>query len=129
MRKKTGIIGCGAAILAIALGAFGAHALKDLLTETGTLDVWQTAVHYHMWHALALVLCAALNYEGRCSGLAVLFFSAGILLFSGSLYWLALGGPGWLGPVTPLGGLSFMAGWSSLAIGFAKTTPSTPADA
>lgn len=104
--------------MAIALGAFGAHALKDALAEAGTLDVWQTAVDYHMWHALALVLCAVIPTIGRTRLIAVSLFAAGILLFSGSLYWLALGGPRWLGPITPLGGLSFMGAWIALALAF-----------
>lgn len=120
MEKSAGIVGCTAAFIAIALGAFGAHALKDTLTEAGTLDVWQTAVDYHMWHALALVLCAVISKPGRLMPLAVILFAAGILLFSGSLYWLALDGPSWLGPITPLGGLSLMLGWIFLGLVFWK---------
>lgn len=118
MNRLSGILGCLAALTAVALGAFGAHALKDALTEAGTSAVWQTAVDYHMWHALALVLCAALPVSGRAGRSAILLFMVGILLFSGSLYWLALGGPRWLGPITPLGGLSFMAGWAALVVVF-----------
>lgn len=118
MSKFTGMTGCLAAFIAIALGAFGAHALKDTLLEAGTLDVWQTAVDYHIWHALALVICSILPQPGRAKCIAVILFSIGILLFSGSLYWLALSGPRWLGPITPLGGLSLMAAWTALLFNF-----------
>jgi uncharacterized membrane protein YgdD (TMEM256/DUF423 family) len=118
MNKFAGITGCVFAFIAIALGAFGAHALKDRLREADTLNVWQTAVDYHMWHALALVVCALFPKSSRAQATATALFIAGILLFSGSLYWLALEGPRWLGPITPLGGLSFMGGWIVLAIAF-----------
>ena len=100
------------------MGAFGAHALKPTLEAAGTLYVWQTAVDYQMWHALALLFSALIPKSGAAGRAATLLFSSGILLFSGSLYWLALGGPSWLGPVTPLGGLSLMAGWVALAFAF-----------
>lgn len=102
------------------LGAFGAHALKARLAES-SLSTWETAVHYQLVHALALVLVAlflrtaaggpssALTAAGWC-------FLAGILLFSGSLYVLALGGPRLLGPVTPIGGVAFLAGWLALLV-------------
>jgi uncharacterized membrane protein YgdD (TMEM256/DUF423 family) len=118
MSRFSGIIGCLAALAAVMLGAFGAHALKGTLVEAGTLEVWQTAVDYHIWHALALVLCAVIPGATRTVRLAVALFTVGILLFSGSLYWLALGGPSWLGPVTPLGGLALMTGWAALASAF-----------
>jgi len=99
------------------LGAFGAHALKARL-GAGPLAVWNTGVQYHLWHALGMVLVglsAALVPDGpwlRASGL-LLF--AGIVLFSGSLYALALGAPKGLGALTPLGGLAFLLGWLALA--------------
>jgi len=123
MYRLSGILGCLAALAAVVLGAFGAHALKDSLAEAGTLAVWRTAVDYHMWHALALVLCATLSNRGWSIRFAVILFAGGILLFSGSLYWLALEGPRWLGPVTPLGGLSFMGGWIALVSAFCKSEP------
>jgi uncharacterized membrane protein YgdD (TMEM256/DUF423 family) len=103
------------------MGAFGAHALKDRLEAAGRVEVWQTAVDYQMWHGLAILLCVRLGAGaaragGRSRDLAAIFFMAGICLFCGSLYWLALDGPRWLGPITPLGGLSFIAGWVSLAV-------------
>lgn len=91
----------------VALGAFGAHALKEILVTNGTTATWQTAVLYHLVHSVALVALPGWVWVGRC-------WIAGVLLFSGSLYWLALGGPRFLGPVTPLGGAAFLAGWALL---------------
>jgi uncharacterized membrane protein YgdD (TMEM256/DUF423 family) len=121
----------------VMLGAFGAHALTARLTPAA-LDTWQTAVSYHLIHALALValgiwLRIGLSEAGipgpaepgRLATLACVLFAAGIVLFSGSLYALALGGPRWLGPVTPLGGLAFIAGWVVLAL--AALRPATGA--
>lgn len=101
---------------AIALGAFGAHALKTRLTPE-SLAVWQTAVFYHALHALALLAIAGLwpqALEGAKLRLSGILFAAGIVIFSGSLYVLALTGQKWLGAVTPLGGLCFLAGWFSI---------------
>lgn len=92
----------------VALGAFGAHALKDTLATHGTTATWQTAVLYHLLHAVALAAGPTAPWVARC-------WIAGVLLFSGSLYWLALGGPKFLGPVTPLGGLALLFGWALLA--------------
>jgi uncharacterized membrane protein YgdD (TMEM256/DUF423 family) len=89
----------------VALGAFGAHALKDTLAANGMTSTWQTAVLYHLIHAVALLAFTGWTWVGRC-------WIAGILLFSGSLYALALGGPKFLGPITPLGGAAFLAGWA-----------------
>ncbi|MEN9840483.1 MAG: hypothetical protein RL376_283 [Verrucomicrobiota bacterium] len=105
--------------IAVSLGAFGAHALKPVLLRLGTLETWQTGGHYHLAHSVAgLVLVAWAQaqpaYAARLARVAVLWL-AGCLLFSGSLYGLALGGPRWLGPVTPLGGVAFLAGWGLLA--------------
>ena len=101
------------AFLGVALGAFGAHALKSILAGNGSTDAWKTAVLYHFIHALALLLLAVLPVTNRLSaGL----FVAGIVLFSGSLYLLALTNRGWLGVVTPIGGLCFLAGWLWLII-------------
>lgn len=97
--------------LGVMLGAFGAHALKARL-EPAQLDVWSTAVEYHLIHAVALLAVALFGAAtDRAVSWPAAGFTAGILLFSGSLYGLALGGPRWLGPVTPLGGLCFIAGW------------------
>jgi uncharacterized membrane protein YgdD (TMEM256/DUF423 family) len=99
--------------VAVALGAFGAHALKTTLQTTGMLDAWNKAVLYHLVHALALV---ALALHGGGNRAAYLLFAAGILLFSGSLYTTALTNVRWLGAITPLGGLCFLAGWAWLII-------------
>jgi uncharacterized membrane protein YgdD (TMEM256/DUF423 family) len=107
-------IGGVAALLAVALGAFGAHALKNRIPAE-MLAVWHTAVEYHLFHALGLLavgLVAAQFPDSalvRWSGWLML---AGILLFSGSLYALALSGERWLGAVTPMGGLAFLAAWA-----------------
>lgn len=103
-------------LLAVMAGAFGAHGLRRMVTERA-LEVFQTAVTYQMYHALALVLVAVLAGLGpprRLLGLAAGFYLAGILLFSGSLYLLVFTGYHWLGPVTPLGGVCFMIGWGLL---------------
>jgi uncharacterized membrane protein YgdD (TMEM256/DUF423 family) len=92
----------------VALGAFGAHALKETLATSGHAATWQTAVTYHLIHAVALLAAPAGKWAGRC-------WIAGIILFSGSLYWLSLGGPRFLGPVTPFGGLFLLAGWALVA--------------
>ena len=109
-------LGAALAGLAVALGAFAAHGLKDHLEPTA-LETFQTGVRYQTWHALAIVLCAALG-DRRRTGPAAVSFAVGILLFSGSLYGLALAELRWLGPVTPFGGLAFLVGWLLLA--FAK---------
>lgn len=106
-QKRLIRIGAVSGFLAVALGAFGAHALKPHLIETGTLSAWETAAQYHLIHSLAALLPWSLAGKGRAS----MTFMAGILLFSGSLYLLAFTGMKWLGPITPLGGIAFMLGW------------------
>lgn len=102
----------------VMLGAFGAHTLADAFSPAG-LEVWETAVRYHLIHALALVLVGVLETNHRQSSVSVAgwAFLTGIILFSGSLYLLAADGPRVLGPVTPVGGLGFIVGW--LALGWA----------
>ncbi len=97
----------------VALGAFGAHGLRARL-DARSLEIWETAVRYHLLHAVALLALALSPQAPALRGPGSLFV-AGIALFSGSLYALALGGPRALGPVTPLGGLAFVAGWLWLA--------------
>lgn len=101
---------------AVALGAFGAHALKARLTPD-LQGVWQTAVQYHAWHALALLAVGLvlLVRPQAGAGLAGWLFVAGIVLFSGSLYAMALTGVRGLGAVTPFGGVAFLAGWLAFA--------------
>ncbi|MEP6810489.1 MAG: DUF423 domain-containing protein, partial [Chthoniobacterales bacterium] len=99
--------------LAVALGAFGAHSLKSILEGNGTLEVWKTAVLYHLAHGIALV---ALALHGASNRGAFYLLVAGIAIFSGSLYLLALTNVRWLGAITPLGGLCFLAGWAWLIV-------------
>ena len=99
--------------LAVALGAFGAHSLRSTIESHGTADVWNKAVLYHFLHAVALFVLALYGAANR--GAWWLLF-AGIYLFSGSLYMMALTNLRWLGAITPLGGLCFLAGWAWLVI-------------
>lgn len=100
---------------AVACGAFGAHALSSRL-DPQQMEVWHTAVNYHFWHGLAMAL-AAIGCRGRARTWAVRLFLAGIVLFCGSLYALALGAPHWTGIITPFGGMAFIAGWVALGTG------------
>ena len=100
------------------MGAFGAHALKTRLPAE-LLAVWNTGVQYHLWHALGMVLVGlstSVLADGLWVRLAGWLFLAGIALFSGSLYALALGAPKWLGAVAPLGGAAFILGWLAFAV-------------
>lgn len=103
--------------LAVSIGAFGAHGLQARLQETGLTATFQTGVQYHMFHAVALFALAILSMqapESRLLSYSAWLFLAGIILFSGSLYVLALSGISALGAITPLGGLAFLAGWACL---------------
>ncbi len=114
------IAGAVAMFAAVALGAFGAHALRARLAPE-MAEVWRTAVQYHAWHALALLAAGlALDQHPGSTGLAAAawLFAAGIALFSGSLYLLALTGLRPLGAVTPLGGVAFLLGWAAFAWAF-----------
>jgi uncharacterized membrane protein YgdD (TMEM256/DUF423 family) len=102
---------------AVGLGAFGAHALKARLAPD-MQAIWQTAVQYHAWHALGLLAAGLLMMhrpDAPALGLAAWLFVAGIALFSGSLYALALSGVRGLGAITPFGGVAFLAGWLAFA--------------
>ena len=99
--------------LAVALGAFGAHGLKDLLTRNDTLAVWQTAALYHLLHSVAMLALA--SREPLCSW-AWRLFAAGVVVFSGSLYALALSNVKVLGAITPIGGVCLLAGWLALML-------------
>lgn len=111
---RTGLLVGMAGASAVLLGAFGAHALRGVLDAQHS-ELWQTAVNYHVWHALALVLAVGLG-RGRSGRVATGSFAIGIVLFSGSLYALALGAPRWSGVITPFGGLAFMVGWIALGL-------------
>ena len=114
-------VGALLALSAVTLGAFGAHALKETLTAHNTIETWQTAVRYQMWHALALILLSLISERQKLPTATGFCFAVGTLLFSGSLYGLALDGPRWLGPITPLGGLCLIAGWALLAYSCVKS--------
>lgn len=107
-------LGAVLAGLAVVLGAFAAHGMKDRY-DAAALQTFETAVRYQIYHALALVLCGALAKTGHRTGAAAACFLAGIVLFSGSLFVLVLGGAKWLGAVTPFGGVAFVIGWGLLA--------------
>lgn len=103
------------AFLAVIAGAFGAHGLQSLLDE-GALKVWQTGVTYHLAHALALVMLGLFETQWRAQAkIPRIAFTIGILLFSGSLYALALTGHKILGAITPFGGVAFLIGWLAFA--------------
>lgn len=121
MERPWWIAGGVSGFLAVAAGAFGAHGLKDRLTPD-LLAVWETGARYQMYHALALLAVASLvarapSNVARVAGWA---FLLGTVLFSGSLYALALTGERWLGAVTPFGGLAFLSGWLALAFAGAR---------
>jgi len=119
------IVGAVFGAMAVCTGAFGAHALEERLATAKTANTYEIAVRYQMYHALALVLVGlvglhqtstALNVAGGC-------FAGGIVIFSGLLYAIALGGPKILGAIVPIGGVGMIVGWVALAIGawsFAK---------
>ena len=114
-------IGAFCSGLAVVLGAFGAHALKGRLSAAD-LDVFQTGVQYQLIHGLAICMLAIWFKSSNIQfglfdapGINLLMFLFGIILFSGSLYALSLGGPRWFGPITPIGGLLFISGWGLLA--------------
>ncbi len=108
------LVGAVAAFLAVTLGAFGAHGLRGRLSPE-MLAVFETGVRYHLYHALILVALVMGRMSGRLIQTAGWSFVAGIVLFSGSLYALALSGVTILGAVTPIGGLAFLVGWACLA--------------
>lgn len=102
---------------AVAAGAFGAHALADRLTAE-RLATWETAARYHLYHALALILLGAISARWPAPLLSVSgwLFVVGIAVFGGTVYALALGGPRWLGAITPIGGIALIAGWIVMAV-------------
>lgn len=102
---------------AVALGAFGAHALRGRLDEHA-LATWHTAAEYQFWHALALLAVGLIAREraSRALRCSILAFVTGSVVFCTSLYALALGAPPWLGAITPVGGVALIAGWSALAL-------------
>jgi len=124
-----GILGLSGA----ALGALGAHVLKAQLVASGQTETWSMAVLYHLIHAVAILAVStgpaatARPANSRFLEIAAACWTAGVVLFSGSLYALALGAPHWLGPVTPLGGLAFLTGWGCVLANGLKS-PTLPGD-
>ena len=125
MMKDTFYIKLAAVLgaLAVGIGAFGAHGLEPVLETYNRVDTFETAVKYHFYHTLAILLVGILVASGHSHKLlkaSVWSFLIGILIFSGSLYILSVTNITWLGAVTPLGGVAFIAGWILLAIGAGK---------
>lgn len=117
MARTTLILAALSGLLAVALGAFGAHGLESVL-EPDLLDTFHTGVEYHMSHSLALFGVGILllrSPQDRALQLSAIAFIVGIAVFSGSLYLLSISGLRWLGAITPIGGLGFLLGWGSLA--------------
>jgi uncharacterized membrane protein YgdD (TMEM256/DUF423 family) len=115
LKEYGATVACLLGFLAVAFGAFGAHALEGTLSEEAK-GWYETAVSYQLWHALAMLLAARGAQGRRLARVAAAGFLVGILLFSGSLYAMALTGARWLGMVTPLGGLSFLVAWVLLGV-------------
>lgn len=107
-------------MLTVVLGAFGAHSLNDTLLENGKLSVYETAVRYQSMHALVLLIVGIIQrwIQSKWLHRSVLFFVIGVIIFSGSLYILSITNIGFLGAITPLGGLLLILGWVFLIIGF-----------
>ena len=121
MERVFFVIGAVSAFIGVAAGAFGAHGLKAQLSPE-MLSVFEVGVRYQMYHAFALIAMAWAQAKWPSSIVATggWFFVVGTILFSGSLYLLSVTGVGWLGAITPLGGVAFLAGWGCLAWGVWK---------
>ena len=126
MKKKQSLFaGTVLAGLAVVTGAFGAHALEDMVSPD-RLTTWETAVQYQMYHALALILLGILQtrlLSFKLLDKAAIFFLVGVIIFSGSLYGLVLLDISWLGAITPIGGISFILGWMMFALSIYKYKP------
>ena len=123
MQKIFLILGSLLGGLAVMIGAFGAHALKDQLESSGRLDIFETAVKYQFYHALALIFVAILifNVKHNLLNYAGISFIIGTIIFSGSLYVLCLSGISKIGMITPIGGVFMIIGWVLLLMGIAKS--------
>lgn len=117
------LIGAALGGSGIAIGAFGAHALKNILASSGRLDVYETAVKYQFYHAFALLILGLLMYriQSPLLNYAGIAFTVGTIIFSGSLYTLCLSGVGKWGAVTPFGGIILIIGWCLLFAGIARS--------
>lgn len=115
MKRKGIMLASVSGFFAVALGAFAAHGLKHSVSSQG-LSIFNTAVNYHFYHTFALLACAlgAGHLAPKLLAWAMGFFTLGIGLFSGSLYLYAITSFKWLGPITPIGGLCFLLGWTCL---------------
>lgn len=124
MNKKILLVGSVFGLLTVVIGAFGAHALEEILLQNGRADTFETAVKYQGIHALALVLLGILSEKLNSSLIryAAILMVIGILIFSGSLYILSITNTGFLGAITPIGGLGLIAGWILLIIGIYKSS-------
>lgn len=120
--KKFFLFGSILIALAVILGAFGAHGLEEILIENQRLDTYETAVKYHFYHALGLILIGTIaGYIKDNMNLVFYFMIFGVLIFSGSLYTLSITNIKWLGAITPIGGLLFISAWILLALKVAKS--------
>ena len=122
MSAKIGIVLAGLfGFIGVAAGAFGAHGLRDKVSPRD-LEIWHTGAHYQQLHAVALLAVALWAMQARTGGatglhgVAMTLFTAGIVIFSGTLYAMTLGGPRWLGAITPLGGLCLLGAWATVAL-------------
>lgn len=118
LRLVAGLLG----LTGVGLGAFGAHALKEVLSTKQMTSAWETAVLYQLVHCVAIYATSISKNPVHAAGWA---WTLGVVLFSGSLFAMALGGPSWLGPITPIGGLALIVGWA-LVIKSAITRSPTP---
>ena len=117
MVKVFAVLGSAFAMMSVAAGAFGAHALRARLDERA-LEVWETAASYQMYHGLALLAVAWMVAQTQSTAATVAGWcmTVGVLIFSGALYVLSLSGIKWLGAITPIGGVAFIAGWIALIV-------------
>ncbi len=121
--RATLIIAALAGLIAVIAGTFGAHGLADRVDDH-LLEVFQTGNRYHAYHALALLgLAGHVERLGRTGTITVYCFAVGTFIFSGTLYLLAITGHRWLGAITPLGGITLIAGWISLGLGAWRSIP------
>jgi uncharacterized membrane protein YgdD (TMEM256/DUF423 family) len=126
--RITLIIGAVGGMLAVALGAFGAHGLKPMLTATGRFETYNLAVEYQFYHALALLLTGVLarHYPSKKMNYAALSFTTGIILFSGSLYLLSILNQSFFGAITPFGGVCLIGGWTFILSGILENKKASP---